>query len=131
MGLRIRAAVTAILAALAISAPVISGAETKGDAVDHVNPYIGTGSGKIGYGGTMPFVTPPFGMTDWTPQTRQNKLSVVSYKFEDTSISGFMGTHQPAIWMGDYGYVTLMPEIDGLKTTPDDRKLAFNHKDEI
>ena len=68
-----------------------------GDAVDRVNTYIGTGEGKIGYGGTMPFVTPPFGMTNWTPQTRQNKLSVVSYKYEDTDISGFMGTHQPAI----------------------------------
>jgi len=101
------------------------------DPVDWVNLYIGTGSGPIGYGGTMPFVTPPFGMTDWTPQTRQNKLSVVSYKYEDTDISGFIGTHQPAIWMGDYGYVTLMPEIDSLKTTPEDRKLPFTHADEI
>src|SRR5260370_42006502 len=47
------------------------------DPVDWVNLYIGTGSGPIGYGGTMPFVTPPFGMTDWTPQTRQHKRSVV------------------------------------------------------
>ncbi len=101
------------------------------DAIQWVNPYIGTGSGSIGYGGTMPFVTPPFGMTDWTPQTRQNRLSIVSYKYEDTTISGFMGTHQPAIWMGDYGYVTLMPQIGPLKTTPDDRKLAFTHADEI
>jgi predicted alpha-1,2-mannosidase len=101
------------------------------DPVDWTNLYIGTGSGPIGYGGTMPFVTPPFGMTNWTPQTRQNKLSVVSYKYEDTTISGFMGTHQPAIWMGDYGYVTLMPEIDNLKITPEDRKLPFTHADEI
>jgi predicted alpha-1,2-mannosidase len=101
------------------------------DPVDWVNLYIGTGSGPIGYGGTMPFVTPPFGMTDWTPQTRQNKLSVVSYKYEDTDISGFIGTHQPAIWMGDYGYVTLMPEIDVLKTSPEDRKLPFTHTDEV
>jgi putative alpha-1,2-mannosidase len=57
------------------------------DPVDWVNLYIGTGSGPIGYGGTMPFVTPPFGMTDWTPQTRQNKLGGVSYKYEDTTIS--------------------------------------------
>ncbi len=99
--------------------------------VDWVNLYIGTGSGQIGYGGTMPFVTPPFGMTDWTPQTRQNKVSGVSYKYEDTTISGFIGTHQPAIWMGDYGYVTLMPEIDDLKTTPEDRRLPFTHADEI
>jgi predicted alpha-1,2-mannosidase len=101
------------------------------DAVSRVNPLIGSGSGKIGYGGTMPFVTPPFGMTNWTPQTRQNKLGTVSYKYEDTAISGFMGTHQPAIWMGDYGYVTLMPEMGDLKTTPDARKLPFQHKDEI
>jgi predicted alpha-1,2-mannosidase len=101
------------------------------DAVSRVNPLIGSGSGKIGYGGTMPFVTPPFGMTDWTPQTRQNKLGGVSYKYDDTAISGFMGTHQPAIWMGDYGYVTLMPEIGDLKTTPEARQLSFQHKDEI
>src|ERR1700743_1440183 len=95
------------------------------DAPPLVNPYIGTGDGPIGYGGPMPFVTPPFGMPDWTPQTRQNKISVTSYKYEDTTISGFIGTHQPAIWMGDYGYVTVMPEIGDLKTTPDARKLAY------
>jgi len=110
---------------LAISAPI------KADPVDWVNLFIGTGSGPIGYGGTMPFVTPPFGMTNWTAQTRQNKVSGVSYKYEDTTISGFIGTHQPAIWMGDYGYVTLMPEVDEIKTQPDDRKLGFSHADEI
>jgi len=106
-------------------------AQVPADPIRMVNVFIGSGSGSIGYGGTMPFVTPPFGMTDWTAQTRQNKVSVTSYKFEDTSISGFIGTHQPAIWMGDYGYVTLMPELDSLKTTPDERKLPFTHSDEI
>ena len=106
-------------------------ARAQKDSVDWVNLYIGTGDGPIGYGGTMPFVTPPFGMTHWTAQTRQNKLSVVSYHYADTTISGFMGTHQPAIWMGDYGYVTLMPEIGSIKTSPEDRKLAFTHADEI
>src|SRR5271154_597519 len=101
------------------------------DPVDWVNLYIGTGSGPIGYGGTMPFVTPPFGMTDWTPQTRQNKVSGVSYKYEDTAISGFIGTHQPAIWMGDYGYVTLMPEIGSINYAPEARRLAFTRKDEV
>ena len=41
-----------------------------------VSPAIGSGEGPIGYGGTMPFVTPPFGMTNWTAQTRQNRISV-------------------------------------------------------
>jgi predicted alpha-1,2-mannosidase len=111
--------------------PANSAAQVPADPIRLVNVFIGSGSGPIGYGGTMPFVTPPFGMTDWTAQTRQNKVSVTSYKYEDTSISGFIGTHQPAIWMGDFGYVTLMPELDSLKTTPDERKLPFTHTDEI
>ncbi len=79
----------------------------------------------------MPFVSPPFAMTNWTPQTRQNKISITSYNYDDTTVSGFIGTHQPAIWMGDYGYVTLMPEVGPLRTTPDDRKLAYSHANEI
>jgi putative alpha-1,2-mannosidase len=120
---------TARLIAFTLFCTPVSAAHA--DPVDWVNLFIGTGSGPIGYGGTMPFVTPPFGMTDWTAQTRQNKLGGVSYKYEDTTISGFMGTHQPAIWMGDYGYVTLMPEVDSLRIGPEDRKLPFTHHDEI
>jgi predicted alpha-1,2-mannosidase len=41
-----------------------------------------------------------------------------------------MGTHQAALWMGDYGYLTMMPEIDNLKTTPAERQLPFTHADE-
>jgi len=100
------------------------------DALSHVNPLIGTQRSAIGYGGTMPFVTTPFGMTNWTPQTRQNKISVVSYNFDDTTISGFIGTHQPAIWMGDYGYVTVIPQVGDLRTTPDARKLLYSHRSE-
>lgn len=33
--------------------------------------------------------------------------------------------------MGDYGYVTLIPEIDAVKTTPQSRKLPFSHHHEI
>src|SRR5215469_11628464 len=100
------------------------------DSVSYVNPWIGTQRSAIGYGGTMPFVTAPFGMTDWTPQTQQNKISVVSYNYDDTTISGFIGTHQPAIWMGDYGYVTVIPQVGELRTTPESRKLAYKHDSE-
>jgi len=40
-------------------------------------------------------------------------------EYDDTAITGFIGTHQPAIWMGDYGYVTLMPQVGELRTTPE------------
>ena len=100
------------------------------DPLAYVNPLIGTQKSRIGYGGTMPFVSPPFAMTNWTPQTRQNKISITSYEYDDTAISGFIGTHQPAIWMGDYGYITLMPQVGELRTTPEARRLAFSHSDE-
>src|ERR1700693_3440015 len=100
------------------------------DPLASVNPLIGTQKSKIGYGGTMPFVSPPFAMTNWTPQTRQNKISVTSYEYDDTTITGFIGTHQPAIWMGDYGYVTVIPQVGELRTTPESRKLPYSHSSE-
>lgn len=100
------------------------------DPLTYVNPLIGTRKSSIGYGGTMPFVSPPFAMTNWTPQTRQNKISVTSYEYDDPAITGFIGTHQPAIWMGDYGYVTLVPQTGELHTTPEARRMAFSHSDE-
>ena len=129
-----RSNVKAAVCCLLLWAPalVMAGAQVVfGDPVAWVNPYIGTGDGPIGYGGMMPFVTPPFGMTNWTPQTRQNKISGVSYKYDDTRITGFIGTHQPAIWMGDYGYVTLMPQTGAVKTDPASRGMSFTHGDEV
>src|ERR1700760_1536919 len=102
----------------------------KNDAVSYVNPLIGTQRSTIGYGGTMPFVATPFGLTSLTPQTRQNKISVTSYNYDDTTISGFIGTHQPAIWMGDYGYVTVIPQVGELRTSPESRKLPYSHGSE-
>jgi len=129
-----RSNVKAALLCLLVWAPALSVAGAQAVSKDHVawvNPYIGTGDGPIGYGGMMPFVTAPFGMTDWTPQTRQNKISGVSYQYDDTKITGFMGTHQPAIWMGDFGYVTLMPETGTVKTDPVARGMSFTHADEV
>ncbi len=114
--------------ACAVSVPGLSAANR--DPLAAVNPLIGTQKSKLGYGGTMPFVSPPFAMTNWTPQTRQNKISITSYEYDDKAISGFIGTHQPAIWMGDYGYVTLMPQVGELRTTREARQLAFSHSDE-
>ncbi|WP_348262611.1 GH92 family glycosyl hydrolase [Telmatobacter sp. DSM 110680] len=109
----------------------VTGLVAQNDVVSYVNPLVGSQKSAIGYGGTMPFVTPPFGMTNWTPQTRQNKISIVSYNYDDTTISGFIGTHQPAIWMGDYGYVTVIPQVGELRTTPESRKLSYSHASEV
>src|SRR6266540_7552212 len=97
--------------------------------IDEVNPMIGTtGPSVFDYGGMIPGVARPFGMTHWTAVTRESKISVCPYNYSDTMIQGFLGTHQPAIWMGDYGYVSLMPSIGELKTA---RKLPYRHEDEV
>jgi putative alpha-1,2-mannosidase len=124
-------ALIALLAGVEATFSVGASNRTPTVPVDWVNTFIGTGGGGVDYGGTMPFVTTPFGMTNWTAQTRQNRISVSSYAYEDSYIQGFIGTHQPAIWMGDYGYVTLMPEIGSINYAPEARRLSFTHKDEV
>ncbi len=99
------------------------------EPIDDVNPMIGTtGPTENDYGGMIPGVATPFGMTHWTAMTRENKISVCPYNYKDPTIQGFLGTHQPAIWMGDYGQVSLMPHSGELSTA---KKLPFRHQDEI
>ncbi|HOW89020.1 MAG TPA: hypothetical protein PL037_01970, partial [Elusimicrobiales bacterium] len=102
--------------------------------VDYVNTVIGTpfaGFKKnLDGGGTMPCVGTPHAMTNFVAQTGENKLGRMMYVYEDNAIMGFMASHQPTVWMGDYGYVSVMPQIGGLKVLPEDRKLKFSHKDE-
>lgn len=101
----------------------------KKSAVDYVNPMIGTA--LKGEGGTSPFVGTPFAMTKFMPQTRENKMGTMAYVYDDKSIMGFLASHQPTVWMGDYGYVSLMPQIgEKIKVLPEDRQIIFDHKQE-
>lgn len=97
--------------------------------VDCVNPLIGTAIKAEG--GTSPFVGPPFAMTNFLPQTRENKMGTMAYIYDDPHIIGFLGSHQPTIWMGDYGYVSVMPQVgEEVRVLPEQRKMSFSHKDE-
>src|SRR3978361_461132 len=97
--------------------------------VDYVNPLIGTaatGFAKgLDGGGTMPCVGTPFAMTNFVAQTGESKMSRMNYFYEDSSIIGFLASHQPTVWMGDYGYVSVMPQTGNLKVLPQDRALQF------
>ena len=103
--------------------------------VDYVNPLIGTPyagfSDGLGGGGTMPCVGTPFAMTNFVAQTCENRISRMPYVYEDTRIMGFLATHQPTVWMGDYGYVSVMPQVGDVKVLPDQRALNYSHSDEI
>lgn len=75
--------------------------------LEHVNMFIGsTGKHSTEYGGTIPAVSEPFGMTQWCAATRVNGISRTCYHYDDNRLIGFMATHQPAVWMGDYGFFT-------------------------
>ncbi|MEO6290733.1 MAG: GH92 family glycosyl hydrolase, partial [Ginsengibacter sp.] len=102
--------------------------------VDYINPLIGTAAtgfekGLDG-GGTMPSVGPPFAMTNFVAQTGENFMSRMNYFYEDSSIIGFLASHQPTVWMGDYGYVSVMPQIGDLKVLPHARALKYTHANE-
>lgn len=104
-------------------------------AVDYVNPLIG--SARAGFdkglegGGTMPWVGRPFAMTHFVAQAHENKISIMPYTYEDTRLFGFLATHQPTVWMGDYGYVSVMPQTGPIKVLPEERALKFCHTNEI
>lgn len=111
--------------------PAVLLAQTK-QPVDYVNMMIGTaGEHETEYGGTIPAVCTPFGMTQWCPATRINGISKTMYHHNDSSLIGFMATHQPAIWMGDYGFFTLMPQTDKLKISPQERAVKLDRSKEI
>lgn len=101
-----------------------------GQEVDWVNPLIGT-RGGFEYGKTLPLVAAPFGMTHWTPMTRESAIGRQPYKYHHgDSIRGFLATHKPAVWMGDYGQFSLMPGIGAPESGRIIRGLPFSHRDE-
>ena len=95
--------------------------------LQYVQPLLGSMASARGYGGTMPAVTRPFGMTHWVAATRANGISRLPYFYLDRTIEGFLGTHQPAPWMGDYGYVKLMPGVGEVRPG---HALPFHHEAE-
>ena len=99
--------------------------------LEHVNMFIGsTGKHSTEYGGTMPAVSEPFGMTQWCAATRVNGISRTSYHYDDNKLIGFIATHQPAVWMGDYGFFTMMPQVDEIQIDPEKRSVRLDHSQE-
>ena len=111
--------------------------------VDYVNPLLGTANAttpsalkfsekKESNAQVVPFVTAPFGMTQWTPETQTSEQKCVApYYFKDQNLTGFRASH----WMSgsctqDYGSVTIMPQSGPLKPFADQRATPFSHENE-
>lgn len=97
-------------------------------AVDQAKPFIGTSGG----GQTFPSAGVPFGMTQWSPQTRDGEHKCIApYYFADTMIQGFRGSHfLSGSCTQDYGSVTLMPMTGRLRLGAVERASAFTHAKE-
>lgn len=113
------------------------------DMVKYVQPLAGTavattasavkhGSGyAASQANTIPAVTTPFAMTQWTPETQatENKC-VPPYLYKDSLFYGLRGSH----WLSgsctqDYGSFTIMPITGKLKTSA--YETPFKHADEL
>lgn len=123
---------------------LISGCQKKAvNLIQYANPLIGTGpstgpnalkhnKGTERWGQDIPAVSAPFGMTQWTPETRDTEAKCVSpYYYGANAILGFRGSH----WLGgsctqDYGSFTIMPMTDYLRTFPSDRASRYVHEEE-
>ncbi|MNJ87281.1 Glycosyl hydrolase family 92 [compost metagenome] len=115
------------------------------DLVKYVQPLSGTAAsttisalkhgedGSEKFANTIPAVGLPFGMTQWTPQTRTTEVKCLPpYFYSDSLLSGFRATH----WISgsctqDYGSFTFMPITGKLQTKASDYATRFSHKDEI
>lgn len=84
-------------------------------------------------GQTMPAVGTPYGMTQWTPQTRATETKCIApYYYSDTHFQGFRGTH----WLNgscvqDYGTLTVMPLSGELIVDAEKRASKFRHETEV
>lgn len=123
-----------VVAALALTTPhrqTTGSYHDNAGVLQYVNPKIGTsGITPNGNGGMIPSTSMPFGMTRWTPQTRENFISQCPYNDLDSYIHGFQATHQPAIWMGESGQVVLVPGMGKVKPLFEERAHAFSKANE-
>jgi predicted alpha-1,2-mannosidase len=81
-------------------------------------------------GNTFPGTTVPNGFNFWTPITNGNSDGWL-YQYNSTTVQGFGVSHQPSPWIGDYSQLQVMPMTGSIKTTPDARKSAFSHTNEV
>ena len=105
------------------------------DPANYVDPFIGTG----GHGHTFPGATVPFGMVQFSPDTRMNDWDGCSgYHTSDNTILGFSTTHLSGTGCSDYGDFRFMPVVGNVywldkgkeENTASGYRSAFQHENE-
>ncbi len=103
--------------------PVLS--QSGSSAYDSVDPFIGTGAD----GNTFPGATLPFGMIQWSPDTRPDGW----YHFRDKTFRGFSLTHISGAGCPIYGDVPILPWTKQIADGDDPAGLtsAYAHEKEV
>ncbi|KAK7015904.1 hypothetical protein VNI00_019012 [Paramarasmius palmivorus] len=95
-----------------------------------VNPLIGTtGPVPNSAGGMIPSVSYPFGSVRWVVQNQKNFVSSTPFNYSTSDkVHGFLGTRQPAIWMGESAWAGIVPGVslegESIKTDWDARAMG-------
>ena len=79
--------------------------------LDHVNILQGTDSTwRFSRGNTLPLTQRPFGMASFAPQI----TGIETWWFTPNAriAEGVRLTHQPSPWIGDYGTIMFVPQVD-------------------
>ncbi len=101
-----------------------------GDPVDCVNPLSGcNGDSEFSRGNTLAAIVAPFGLTTWAPQTDGEASPF--YQMKHSRFEGIRATHQPSIWMRDYGDFLFMPVVGAVGGTPREWASVFSHDREV
>ena len=104
-------------------------ASLTGDPVDCVNPLSGTnGDAEFSRGNTLAAIVSPFGMTTWAPQTDGEASPF--YQMKHARFEGIRATHQPSIWIRDYGDFLVLPVVGNGEGSRRDRASPFSHEKE-
>ena len=97
-----------------------------------VNIMQGTASvGSFSHGNTLPLVSAPFAMTDWSIQNQGGVEERWFYHADGTQFVGFRATHQPSPWMGDYGQFIITPQTGPARLEAADRAAEYDPKQAV
>ncbi len=92
-----------------------------------VNILQGTDSDRaFSHGNTLPLVSCPWSMTDWSVQNRAGINERWFFQSKNKQFYGFRATHSPCPWAGDYGHFTVTPQTGGRFLTDAGRSCDYD-----
>lgn len=91
---------------------------TEIEAVDYVDPFIGSVAKSKYYGRTFPGAAMPFGLVQLSPDTQTAKDNTTGYSYKHKTMEGFSFLHLSGVgWFGEFGNLLVTPTNGKLMTS--------------